>query len=216
MQLPFEPRRDIRHAFTTPIGTFEVPGAAELMPKIGEVVLAREKADSGMYRSNKGGWHSDEQLLNWPELQFADLADTFRSAVFHMTAATCGQLRFKMDVAISAWANVNRAGSNNNPHVHPLNHWSGVLYVQTADFSADPIREAGNIEFQDPRGPICMLSIPGQVTTLTLEPRQGTILIFPAWLTHWVNTFSVEAVRVSIAFNAYIRRFEPMEARPAE
>lgn len=197
--------------FATPLGTFSVPGAAELTPRIAEVILAREKKEAGVDRSNKGGWHSDDQLIHWPELQFADLGDTFRSAVSHMISATSGKQRFNIELTMASWANVNRAGAFNSSHIHPENHWSGVFYVQTMDFSADPIKKAGNIEFRDPRGAVSMLRTPGQTDVLPIAPRQGTIIVFPSWLYHSVNTFSIDAVRISIAFNARIDRFESLD-----
>lgn len=211
MQLPFDARRNLKMAFPTAMGSIEVPGARELNPKIAEVILAREQADPGLDRSNKGGWHSDDELLKWPELQFADLADTFRSATSHMIAATSGKLRFNVDLELIAWANVNRPGEFNSPHIHPENHWSGVYYVQTPDLSGDRMHKAGNIEFADPRGGVFMLRHPDQKDLLSLAPRAGTILMFPSWLHHWVNPFSMDAVRISIAFNAKIRKFQAMD-----
>ncbi|NNE04205.1 MAG: hypothetical protein HKN15_00580 [Xanthomonadales bacterium] len=212
MQLPFNPRKNLRQIFATPLGSFEVPGAAELMPKIARVVLAKEKAEKGMNRSNKGGWHSEDTLLNWKELEFADLADTFRSSVAHMIASTSGFAKFNVDLTMSAWANVNRAGAFNSPHIHPNNHWSGVLYVQAPNLEDDPFEKAGNIEIQDPRGPINMVRSPGQKDALSIEPKQGMILIFPSWLLHCVNSFSKDVVRISIAFNARINQFQVIKS----
>jgi uncharacterized protein (TIGR02466 family) len=211
MQLPFNMRRDLKMVFATPMGTIDLPGAEELNPRIAEVILAREKADGGLQRSNKGGWHSGDDLLTWPELQFADLADTFRSATSHMIAATSGKLRFNVDLALIAWAIVNRPGAFNSPHVHPENHWSGVYYVQTSDFSVDPINKAGQIEFADPRAAAFMVRMPEQKDLLSLTPLQGTIVMFPSWLHHWVNPFSIDSVRISIAFNARIRKFQALD-----
>lgn len=211
MQLPFDPRRNLSMMFATPMGDFEVPGAEELNPKIAEVILAREKASDSLKRSNKGGWHSGDDLLTWPDLQFADLADTFRSAASHMIAATSGKPRFNVELEMIAWANVNRAGEFNSPHLHPENHWSGVYYVQTPDFSGDRMFKAGTIEFADPRNGAFMFRMPGQKDMLSLTPRPGMIVIFPSWLHHWVNPFSIDAVRISIAFNARIRKFEALD-----
>ena len=103
MQLSFNPKTDLKQAFATPIGLFQLPNAGELAPKIANVVLAREKKEAGVVRSNFGGWHSDEDLLRWPELQFADIADTCRSAVSHMIAVTSGEKKFNTKLALSAW-----------------------------------------------------------------------------------------------------------------
>ena len=211
MKLPFNPKTDLMQAFPTPMGLFKLPNHETLCPKIADVVLEREKREPGLEVSNLGGWHSDGKMLGWPELQFADLADTFRSATSHMIAATCGVPRFETKLQLAAWANVNRAGSSNASHIHPEFHWSGVLYVQTPDLSKDPVRKAGNIEFQDPRGPVSMLKTPGQTNLMSIPVEQGMILVFPSWLFHWVNAFSLDAIRISIAFNARIEQFREVK-----
>lgn len=193
------------------MGLFHLPDHESQCPKIADVVLAREKKEPGLSVSNLGGWHSDSHLLRWQELQFADLADTFRSAVSHMIAATSGAKKFETKLHLAAWANVNRAGASNACHIHPEFHWSGVLYVKTPDLSADPVRKAGYIEFQDPRGAINMLKAPGQSNIMSVPVQQGMIVVFPSWLYHWVNAFSLDAVRISIAFNARIESFRAID-----
>ena len=209
MKLKFDIKKDLMHLFATPLGRFKMINSEEATAKIAEVILAKEAADPGIHRSNKGGWHSEDDLLNWPEPEFAELEKTFRSVVSKMIAVTSPHKRFRADIQMKAWANVNRTGSFNSAHVHPENHWSGVFYVKTADFSKDPIRRAGNIELHDPRGPIQMLSNPSnQPDKVGIKPLEGDILIFPSWLFHSVNAFSIDTARISIAFNARIEHFE--------
>jgi len=43
VQLSFNPKTDLKQAFATPIGLFQLPNAGELAPKIANVVLARKK-----------------------------------------------------------------------------------------------------------------------------------------------------------------------------
>lgn len=208
MPLPFEPRRDLMHLFSTPVGTLNVPDAADLTPKIAEVILAKEASEQGLTRSNQGGWHSKDDLMTWPELAFANLPEMFQSSVSHMIAATSRMPRFNVQLKMAAWANVNRPGTANSTHIHPENHWSGVFYVQTTDFSADPLEKAGNLILRDPRGPVSMLRSPGQTDVFAIAPRQGTIVMFPSWLYHSVRPFSIDTVRISIAFNARIEKIE--------
>jgi uncharacterized protein (TIGR02466 family) len=211
VQLPFDKENQLLKFFPTHVGGFQLPNTSELAPRISNVILEREKQESGVQRSNMGGWHSDDQLLNWPELQFADLGDTFRSAVSHMIAATSGVARFNVRLTMAAWANVNRAGTSNSVHIHPDNHWSGVLYVKSPNFFTDPLKNAGAIQFQDPRGAINMLKTPGLSDNVACAPEVGRILVFPSWLYHSVSPFSLDEVRISIAFNARISEFKEIK-----
>lgn len=63
------------------------------------------------------------------------------------------------------------------------------------------------IEFLDPRGStgvrapdVSMLFAP----KFQIRPRAGTLLIFPAYLTHWVYPNQDDADRISVAFNARV------------
>ncbi len=85
-----------------------------------------------------------------------------------------------------------------------------MFYVQAPNFKNDPVRKAGQLELLDPRGPIAMVRSPGQVDLFTVQPKAGMIVLFPSWLYHCVNSFTLDAVRISIAFNARIDNFEPI------
>ena len=212
MQLKFDNKKDLWHLFATPLGMFNLDDSKDYTAKIAEVILAREKAEGGIKRSNKGGWHSNEEMLKWPELEFADLENLFRSVVYKMIASTSLTKKFKSKIEITAWANVNRKGSFNSNHIHPTNHWSGVFYIQAEDFSKDPVKRAGFLEFQDPRGAITMLINPSsQPDKVGFQPKVGNIMIFPSWLYHGVNPFNIDSVRISIAFNAKIEQFVAVE-----
>lgn len=208
MELEFDKARDLQQIFSTPVGMLPVPEADTLMPRIAEAVLEREKSEGGVNISNQGGWHSNQYLLDWPELAFAGLESIFKSATGHMVSATTGVEPDQQDIGIDAWANVNRTGAFNNIHIHPYSHWSGVLYVQTADFSDDPLDHAGALVLHDPRTTGAgMLKLQGFSRTRFVTPRAGVIVMFPPWLMHSVNQFSREAVRISIAFNARVESF---------
>ena len=211
MRLPFDPREQIIPAFITPIGTFEVPNAAKLNPVLENEILQREQQDLGASKSNRGGWHSQTDLLNWPLEVMPDFADSMRSAVANMVAHTLRASRFNLQVALTAWANVNRTGSWNRFHNHPECHWSGVYYVRAGDFSQEPVEGAGHIEFHDPRGAVNMVSH-GEESQfggkIRIAPQDGLMVVFPSWLYHGVNPFQSEQTRISIAFNARITKLE--------
>ncbi len=75
--------------------------------------------------------------------------------------------------------------------------WSGVVYVDMGDPDAVPADNA-YIAFVDPR--------PANIhaTTLQIRPEAGLLLMFPAWLPHYVNPYKGKGTRISIAFNVTI------------
>jgi hypothetical protein len=57
-------------------------------------------------------------------------------------------------------------------------------------------KDAGSIIFDDPRGPL-----PPFDNRLTIQPKQGDLILFPSWLIHSVNPTPGSEPRISIPFN---------------
>jgi len=98
------------------------------------------------------------------------------------------------------WANVNGIGASHGVHTHPNNFLSGVYYVQTQ-------AGADTINFHDPRVQTAIIRPPVTVLTadntdqVVVRVRDGTLLLFPAWLPHSVDPNRSARERVSISFN---------------
>lgn len=216
MQLEFDPRRNLKTAFPTPIGHFRVPNAAELNPVLEAIILERERREPGISKSNIGGWHSGTDLHEWPEVLETDFVESLQSGLTRMIALGARSDRFDFQCRLTAWANVNRGGSANALHNHSYSHWSGVYYVRTGDLAEDDYPRAGGLTFVDPRGGINTYRHPGNSLfgePMTVMPSPGDLLIFPSWLFHLVRPFRSDSCRISIAFNAAITEFRDL--RPA-
>ena len=108
------------------------------------------------------------------------------------------------------WLNINSKGNFNPPHAHPGNDYSGVYYVSFPENS-------GFIHFVDPR-PQHRFSSPNpknkenenwyrsdnpyDTSFFTYKIKEGKIVIFPSWLTHYVDPNPTDSLRISIPFNA--------------
>ncbi len=218
-QIPFHPKKSIIPAFMTPIGTFKVPGAEELNPALESEILRKMKSESGQTRSNVGGWHSDDDLFKWSPPAFQEFGEWVNSAVVRMVSTASATKRFKCQLNLSGWANVNGPGQYNANHNHPGCIWSGVYYVRVEDNKDDPLPNAGHLQFYDPRGSINMIQHPGKNMfghVVNIRPSAGLLVVFPAWLYHSVNPFLNDVQRISIAFNAQVRSFEVIEESTAE
>jgi uncharacterized protein (TIGR02466 family) len=116
----------------------------------------------------------------------------------------------QLDVTLYGWININGRGAFNKPHNHPDCLLSGCYYVQVPE-SVDPT--SGQIEFLDPRAGANMVSSPYLAfrPSMGLRPRAGQLLIFPAYLAHWVLPNAEDQDRISIAFNIRLRSHAPAE-----
>jgi uncharacterized protein (TIGR02466 family) len=111
------------------------------------------------------------------------------------------------------WANVNAPGAEHRAHSHPNNYLSGVYYVQTQE-------GANTINFHDPRAQTGIFRPP--VTELTAENadqvvvtvKDGTLLMFPAWLQHSVDANRGNRARVSVSFNVMLSSYAETLSKP--
>ncbi len=165
--------------------------------RIRDAILAREKRETGIILSNVGGWHSGDDIFDWGVPAIDALGEAFKEAGADMTSHTLPpNIRGKLQIEFygNSWANVMRDGNYHRIHNHPGAVWSGVYYVATGQLMPG-LRLNGEIEFQDPR--------PGNIHggKWMVKPEAGTMLMFPAWLNHFVNPFHGSGERISIACN---------------
>ena len=114
------------------------------------------------------------------------------------------KLEYKFDKIeiTNMWSNHMYSGDAHPPHTHSNNFLSGVYYLQS---SAD----SSPIQFFDPRAQSSIL-VPRREKAnkynsnmISFIASQGTGLIFPSWLQHWVP--STQHERISVSWNVLVR-----------
>ncbi len=154
-------------------------------------------------------WQSDHQL---------HVLDEFSELVSSIMQSTRTILKFLKVVSeeielTGCWANVVTSGASHALHCHPNNYLSGVYYVQTSP-------GADTINFHDPRPQAGVLRPP--VTELTsqnvdqvvVKVTNGTLLMFPAYLTHSVPPSQSDEPRISVSFNLMFSSFAENLSKP--
>jgi len=103
------------------------------------------------------------------------------------------------------WSTVLKQHAMHRPHTHSNNFYSGVFYVQS-----DKDAQA-NIQFYDPRPQADVLTPSVKKTTKDNShvwfwpSTQNRMLLFPAWLQHYVTPNPSVNPRISIAFNIMLK-----------
>ena len=155
------------------------------------------------------GWQSNQTLHE---------LEGFRDLISCIDDAATSVLRF-LRIADHAfeitacWANVLARGAAHRAHSHPNNFLSGVYYVRTYPGT-------DTLNFHDPRNQTGIVRPP--VVELTSENtdqvvvriKNGTLLVFPSWLQHSVDTNTSEEERISISFNIMFSSFTEKLSRP--
>ena len=155
------------------------------------------------------GWQS-EQTLHQRE-EFQDLI----SCVNKFAKSILRFLRIGPDAfeITGCWATVLAKGATHKVHSHPNNFLSGVYYVRTRPGS-------DTINFHDPRRQTGVIRPP--VVELTAENTDqvvvsvtnGSLLMFPSYLEHSVDTNVSGEERISISFNIMFTSFTEQLSKP--
>jgi uncharacterized protein (TIGR02466 family) len=119
---------------------------------------------------------------------------------------------YPIDWTLQGWANVNRFGDYHDAHNHPRAYLSGTYYVAVPSGMAErkgrsDVR-SGCISFYDPRGAANMTAIKGDPyieAEHTIQPRAGMILLWPAFLKHFVHPNLSDDLRISISYNVMLK-----------
>ena len=194
--------------FPTPVWINQLePVAAQRIARDAMALIETFRPDA--VSSSAGGWATPTNLQDRPEL--AELMAEARQA----TSRALAELSVEHDgfIVTGCWANIKPQGAGHPTHIHPNNFLSGVYYVNAGE-------AGGKIVFQDPR-PQTFLIAPRtreqnqyNSRNADLPARNGLLLLFPAWLQHWVTGNAGRQERVSISFNIMFDRFAEEIARP--
>jgi uncharacterized protein (TIGR02466 family) len=203
---------ELRQLFPTPVVVAPVNDAPALNHSLRATILAHRARETGVQRSNAGGWQSRDDFAAWSGEDGARLIDMANRLADQLTRVQtdAGLEHISPAWKINAWANVNVSGDANHAHHHPGSFWSGVYWVDAGE-AGETQPDGGEFEMLDPRGVLPCFAAPLLRTAVAgclsagmsefLVPRSGTMLLFPSWLVHAVRPYRGKAPRISVAFN---------------
>ena len=138
----------------------------------------------------------EDQLFLLPN--FKPLVD----GVIESTTQILKKLKYEYDKIeiTNMWANKMQSGDVHPPHTHSNNFLSGVYYLKS--------NNTAPIQFFDPRPSASVLqprNTPNQYNSsmVKFDSIEGSGLIFPSWLQHWVP--SPQEQRISVSWNILLR-----------
>jgi uncharacterized protein (TIGR02466 family) len=154
----------------------------------------------------------------WQSVQNLHTHEEFRELVFCVRQAVTTILRFlrigyEAFEVTACWATVLAPGAEHKAHFHPNNYLSCVYYLQTH-------RGADTINFHDPRNQTAIIRPPVSELTsentdqVVLRVKEGTLLVFPAYLRHSVDANAGDKERISISFNIMFSAFTENLTKP--
>ncbi|MBD2176304.1 hypothetical protein H6F42_05140 [Pseudanabaena sp. FACHB-1998] len=185
--------------FPTPIWHFTIANHQQLNAiLLAEIYAEQEKDQQGEKWSNILGWHSVNDLHRRD--RFQDLTKIIHTNVLEVAQFLQWDLqKFSLHIT-TCWAIINGKFASNSVHNHPNSILSGVYYLKAPE-------NCGGIYFNDPRPASQMIIPPVTEFNLWTYPKvsykahAGTMLLFPSWLLHGVDTNMSEESRICVSFN---------------
>ena len=165
--------------------------------QLAQDIVTWSKQDPGVSKTNYKGWHSTTDMANKPEYQ------QLVKELLKMQEEIFDNEHLDRSSRLgNMWANINPPGGMNQPHIHPNALFSGVYYIKS------PVK-SGRLKIYDPRPgvqfimPIRKPGNPGKDLwrEANIDPVEGRIIMFPAWLWHAVEENQSNDIRISVSFN---------------
>ena len=194
--------------FPTPIWIFED------CPIDNDVIVdfiheVRKEDPHGKKKSNEGGWQSDDFIP--PYIDNTPLKDLHNHVVANMYTAgdEYGFSNYTLKLC-NMWCNINTAGHSNHIHTHAGSMFAGVYYAQVPNCCS------GELKFHRPMHEQCLKEYWGcdenfdryekqhNYNQWYVQPKPGTMVIFPSWLMHSVDKSATDKERISLSFNMHI------------
>ena len=173
------------------------PINAAILGELGALLPSpREPAPGTLWQSRHGLHRLDA---------FAGLVSAIDAAVREVLAFL--KIGYDAYDITGCWINVGAPGGWHRMHSHPNNLLSGAYYVQVQE-------GADAINFHDPRPQTSVIRPPATELTayntdqVVVRVGVGTLLLFPAWLPHSVDSNASATNRISVSFNVMPRAAE--------
>ena len=169
--------------FHSPLFVFHLPDVTALNQLLLAEATTIRANSPGVKRSNKKGWHSNDDFFERTERGFVELRGHMIEAVRQATLRVAPKYDFlTMRLQAEGWININEQGGFNTPHDHPGWIWSGCYYVQVPAIApGDEGERSGAIEFLDTRTNVRVLTIEDAscfMSKYTLQPSNGMLVLF--------------------------------------
>ncbi len=179
---------------------FEAP-TQDLIKLIREMEKANKGLTTDYWENNPLEY--DREGPNWLRAQINQTVIAYLQSI---------DIDYSVNWQIHAWANINRAGDYHDPHNHPHAYLSGTYYLKMPGEGAKKRQRSdvrpNAITFYDPRTGFNMSSIrndPYVDPELTIMPKPGLLMMWPAALMHFVHPNLSDETRISLSFNIVLK-----------
>ncbi len=190
------------YLFPTQVVTGQIPDFDKIQkPMIDWIEKYKSENNFSVQISNMGGWQSfSKQIYEDKGFQ------PFQEKIVNCIDALCAEYKFMKTISItSMWININDKNSYNVSHRHPNALLSGVLWIKQSKEMGEFVFDNMDNGYRDAdvilNTHVSHLLINNMTPIHVPKYSNGTIMIFPANLSHRVDINRTNEKRYSISFN---------------
>ena len=198
--------RNVLKLFPQPLIHYKFEDYKEQNIELEKYIKNLYKKDSnGLQRSNINGWHSQDFSLKEKDTAAYNFFISLRKYLIDVFKILGWQYDPNKIIMTNMWAIINKKNNFNLPHIHPNCYLSAAYYVKTHD-------GCGKIKFTNPnlasrqRSPLIENKTDFNQNGIEIDPKEGDLLFFPAYLTHEVLKNNSDKERIVISFNIDIAK----------
>ena len=177
--------------FTVNVGTAE-----QRKVLLDEALAHRNSGEDNMAFTNEGCWRSQfvYQDIEWLMVHLKELTNAAIDYYISTDHSFAGKVQHFGKPEVKYWTNVNEPHSKNSLHVHSLYQFVGLYYIQGYSTGDLVFHNPSNLtETCNPYAPFA--------SRMAWQPKDGDLLVWPAWMPHETELNLSEDQRVNIAFN---------------
>ena len=155
----------------------------------------RYEREPSLSNTNDGCWRSNFEYIgmDWLYKEVHDMVKICVDGYLQSDPSYASRLNPK-GFHVEHWTNINDPGSVNRIHSHAEFDFVGVYYIQGEG--------TGELTFHNPANLLTNCSLNAPFTSrMCYEPKDGDLIIWPAWMPHEVEMNKSNKKRVNIAFN---------------
>ena len=188
----------LNHLFTVPMWNIPIPNfSKDKQAYLNAVYKNRKEHPEGLFTNNLNGFQSNFDILHDPTL----------SPLFNLICSFSEKACFDIDTVkcsiyiTAAWANINdNKSAFNVPHVHG-DTFSGVVFLKSPPNSGKLVLENPNSNFLWQAQHLVRDKNKFTSQCIQLDPNEGSFLLWPSYLKHYVTTNNHDDERISLNFN---------------
>jgi len=152
--------------------------------------------NAGLDLSNNGCWRHQFNYpdIDWIASELTVLAEVAVNSYLQSDPLYTEKVDRYGQPIFSYWTNINEPMSRNVLHDHRTSQYVGIYYIQGTD--------TGDIVFHNPTNVTesCNSHAPF-VSRYAYKPKDGDLVLWPAWMPHETETNRSSRQRINIAFN---------------